>query len=121
MFKMFRLDRLTVRQRLISLAAAAVLTAVIIAGVGFVANSYSSDIAQRESTLVRMASNHKDVDTMHDSLRAYIVGQLLTMTFLGAITALGLYLLGVPYSLPFGILTGLVAIIPLRAMTADRV
>jgi predicted PurR-regulated permease PerM len=47
-----------------------------------------------------------------DSLRAYIVGQLLTMTFLGAITALGLYLLEVPYSLPFGILTGLVAIIP---------
>lgn len=47
-----------------------------------------------------------------DSLRAYIVGQLLTMTFLGAITALGLYLLDVPYSLPFGILTGLVAIIP---------
>ena len=47
-----------------------------------------------------------------DSLRAYIVGQLLTMTFLGAITALGLYLLAVPYSLPFGILTGLVAIVP---------
>jgi len=47
-----------------------------------------------------------------DSLRAYIVGQLLTMTFLGAITAVGLYLLDVPYSLPFGILTGLVAIIP---------
>lgn len=47
-----------------------------------------------------------------DSLRAYIVGQVLTMTFLGAITALGLYLLAVPYSLPFGILTGLVAIVP---------
>ena len=47
-----------------------------------------------------------------DSLRAYIVGQLLTMTFLGALTAVGLYLLAVPYSLPFGILTGLVAIIP---------
>jgi predicted PurR-regulated permease PerM len=47
-----------------------------------------------------------------DALRAYIVGQLLTMTFLGAITALGLYLLKVPYSLPFGIFTGLVAIIP---------
>src|SRR4051812_4444340 len=47
-----------------------------------------------------------------DSLRAYIVGQLLTMTFLGALTAIGLYLLAVPYSLPFGILTGLVAIIP---------
>jgi predicted PurR-regulated permease PerM len=47
-----------------------------------------------------------------DSLRAYIVGQLLTMTFLGAITALGLYVLDVPFWLPFGIFTGLVAIVP---------
>jgi predicted PurR-regulated permease PerM len=47
-----------------------------------------------------------------DSLRAYIVGQLMTMTFLGAITALGLYLLGVPFWGVFGIFTGLVAIIP---------
>ena len=47
-----------------------------------------------------------------DSLRAYIVGQVLTMTFLGAITALGLFLLDVPFSLPFGIFTGLVAIVP---------
>jgi len=47
-----------------------------------------------------------------DSLRAYIVGQLMTMSFLGAITALGLYVLNVPFSLPFGIFTGLVAIIP---------
>src|ERR1041385_1115711 len=47
-----------------------------------------------------------------DSLRAYIVGQLLTMTFLGAITALGLYVLDVPYWGVFGIFTGLVAIIP---------
>ena len=47
-----------------------------------------------------------------DSLRAYIVGQLMTMTFLGAITALGLWILNVPYSLVFGIFTGLVAIVP---------
>src|SRR5581483_9398826 len=47
-----------------------------------------------------------------DSLRAYIVGQLLTMSFLGAITALGLYLLDVPYWSVFGIFTGLVAIVP---------
>lgn len=47
-----------------------------------------------------------------DSLRAYIVGQVLTMTFLGAITALGLIALDVPFPLPFGIFTGLVAIIP---------
>lgn len=47
-----------------------------------------------------------------DSLRAYIVGQLLTMSFLGAITALGLWLLGVPFAFLFGIFTGLVAIVP---------
>jgi predicted PurR-regulated permease PerM len=47
-----------------------------------------------------------------DSLRAYIVGQIMTMTFLGAITALGLFVLQVPFWLPFGIFTGLVAIVP---------
>jgi predicted PurR-regulated permease PerM len=47
-----------------------------------------------------------------DALRAYIVGQLLTMTFLAALTALGLYLLGVPYWLTFGVFTGLVAVVP---------
>src|SRR5262249_26998243 len=47
-----------------------------------------------------------------DSLRAYIVGQLLTMTFLGAITALGLFVLDVPFWGVFGIFTGLVAVVP---------
>ena len=47
-----------------------------------------------------------------DSLRAYIVGQMLTMGFLGALTAVGLWLLDVPFWLPFGIFTGLVAIVP---------
>jgi predicted PurR-regulated permease PerM len=55
----------------------------------------------------------RDVLTdLADSLRAYIVGQLLTMTFLGAITALGLYALNVPFWGVFGIFTGLVAIVP---------
>jgi predicted PurR-regulated permease PerM len=47
-----------------------------------------------------------------DSLRAYIVGQLMTMTFLGALTAFGLWILNVPFWLPFGIFTGLVAVVP---------
>jgi predicted PurR-regulated permease PerM len=34
------------------------------------------------------------------------------MTFLAALTALGLYILGVPYWLTFGIFTGLVAVVP---------
>ncbi|HVZ77183.1 MAG TPA: AI-2E family transporter [Gemmatimonadaceae bacterium] len=54
-------------------------------------------------------------DTLHelgDTLRAFIVGQLLTMTVLGILTAIGLYILGAPYALTFGVFTGLVAIVP---------
>lgn len=47
-----------------------------------------------------------------DTLRAYIVGQLTTMAFLGTLTGLGLYLLGVPYYVAFGVFTGLVSIVP---------
>ena len=47
-----------------------------------------------------------------DALRAYIVGQLLAMTVLAFMTAVGLYLLDVPYWLTFGVFTGLVAVIP---------
>ncbi|MFL5621068.1 MAG: AI-2E family transporter [Gemmatimonadaceae bacterium] len=47
-----------------------------------------------------------------DALRAYIVGQLLTMTVLAALTAAGLYALNVPYWLTFGVFTGLVAVVP---------
>ncbi|MEX2109534.1 MAG: AI-2E family transporter [Gemmatimonadaceae bacterium] len=47
-----------------------------------------------------------------DGLRAYIVGQLLAMTVLAILTAIGLYLLDVPYWLTFGVFTGLVAVIP---------
>ena len=47
-----------------------------------------------------------------DTLRSYMVGQLLVMAFLAALTAMFLKLLGVPYWLTFGIFTGLVSIIP---------
>ena len=47
-----------------------------------------------------------------DSLRSYIVAQLLAMTVLAAFTAVGLWLLDVPYWLTFGIFTGAVAIVP---------
>lgn len=47
-----------------------------------------------------------------DALRAYIVGQLLTCTVLAAMTALGLWALGVPYFLTFGVFTGVVAVVP---------
>lgn len=45
-------------------------------------------------------------------LRSWIVGQLTAMVVLAALTAFGLYLLGVPYWLTFGVFTGAVAIVP---------
>jgi len=60
---------------------------------------------------------HRDLvrDVLHetaDTLRRWIVGQLLAMLILAGFTALGLYLLEVPFWLPFGIFTGVVAIVP---------
>jgi predicted PurR-regulated permease PerM len=47
-----------------------------------------------------------------DSLRAYIVGLLLAMTFLATLTAIGLYVLRVPYALTFAVFTGLAVVVP---------
>ena len=46
------------------------------------------------------------------TLRAWVVGQLLAMAVLAILTAIGLWILGVPFWLAFGIFTGLVAIVP---------
>lgn len=46
------------------------------------------------------------------TLRSWLVGQLLAMTVLAILTAIGLYALEVPYWLTFGVFTGAVAIIP---------
>ena len=46
------------------------------------------------------------------ALRAWTFAQLLAMLVLGVLTAFGLWLLGVPYWLTFGIFTGVVALVP---------
>ncbi|HEX6306761.1 MAG TPA: AI-2E family transporter [Longimicrobiales bacterium] len=46
------------------------------------------------------------------TLKAWIVGQILAMIVLGALTWVGLELLRVPYALAFGVFTGAVAIVP---------
>jgi predicted PurR-regulated permease PerM len=71
----------------------------------------------REWLIALFPPIHRDLvrDVLGDlgnSLRAYIVGQTTAMGVLAALTALGLWLLGVPYWLAFGIFTGLVAIVP---------
>jgi predicted PurR-regulated permease PerM len=71
----------------------------------------------REWLIALFPPIHRDLvrDVLSDcagSLRAYIVGLLLTMTFLGTLTASGLYFLHVPYALTFGVFTGLATIVP---------
>jgi predicted PurR-regulated permease PerM len=61
---------------------------------------------------VRRPFVHHILIELGGTLRSYIVGQLLTMAVLGSLTALGLYILGVPYALTFGVFSGLAAIVP---------
>ena len=50
--------------------------------------------------------------TLGRTLRAWSLAQLLAMTVLGVLTAIGLWLLDVPYWLTFGIFSGVAAIVP---------
>jgi predicted PurR-regulated permease PerM len=71
----------------------------------------------REWVIALFPPIHRDLvrDVLADlrtTLRAWIVGQLLAMVVLAVLTAIGLYLLDVPYYLTFGVFTGAVAIVP---------
>jgi predicted PurR-regulated permease PerM len=46
------------------------------------------------------------------TLRAWVIGQLTAMILLAALTTLGLWVLGVPYFLAFGVFAGVAAIVP---------
>jgi predicted PurR-regulated permease PerM len=46
------------------------------------------------------------------TLRAWAIGQITAMLILGLLTTLGLWVLGVPYFLAFGVFAGVAAIVP---------
>jgi len=71
----------------------------------------------REWLIALFPPIHRDLvrDVLADlgsTLRSWIVGQLFAMFVLAALTAIGLSALRVPFWLPFGVFTGLVAIVP---------
>ena len=71
----------------------------------------------REWLIALFPPIHRDLvrDVLSDAarqLRAYLVGLLMTMAFLGSLTAIGLYVLDVPYYVTFGVFTGLATIVP---------
>ena len=46
------------------------------------------------------------------TLRAWVLGQIIAMVLLAALTTLGLWALGMPYFLAFGVFAGVAAIVP---------
>ncbi len=71
----------------------------------------------REWLIALFPPIHRDLtrDVLSDAantLRSWITAQLLAMTLLGMLTAIGLSILKVPYALTFGVFTGAVVIIP---------
>ncbi len=52
------------------------------------------------------------LQSLGKTLRSWILAQLFTMAVLGALTAIGLWALNVPYWLTFGLFSGLAAIVP---------
>src|SRR3989449_11730523 len=71
----------------------------------------------RDGVISLFTPRHREIannifDDAAQTLRAWVVGQLIAMSVLALLTALGLWILGVPYWLAFGIFTGLVAIVP---------
>jgi predicted PurR-regulated permease PerM len=71
----------------------------------------------REWLIALFPPVHRDLvrDVLGDlatTLRSWIVGQLIAMFVLAVFTAIGLYALGVPYWLTFGVFTGAVAVVP---------
>ena len=71
----------------------------------------------RERLIVLFPPVHRDLvrnvfSDLGRMLRAWLVGQIIAMLLLAVLTAIGLYLLRVPYWLTFGVFTGLAAIVP---------
>lgn len=74
-------------------------------------------VLYRNGLISLVAPRHRPIairvfDDLAQTLRAWVVGQLLAMAVLAILTAVGLWMLGVPFWLAFGIFTGLVAIVP---------
>lgn len=52
------------------------------------------------------------LDALHSTLQGWLIGKVFSMAVVGVLTALGLWLLGVPLALTLGILTALLTFIP---------
>lgn len=70
------------------------------------------DLAVQWTPPRHRAATRDVLTTLGTTLRAWVFAQLFNMVVLGILTAIGLWALGVPYWLAFGIFTGIAAIVP---------
>lgn len=56
---------------------------------------------------------HATLHACGNDLRAWLLGQLVAMTFVGVLSAIGLWLVGVPNAIALGLLVGLLDFVPL--------
>lgn len=71
----------------------------------------------REGLIALVPPLHRELardilSELGNTLRSWIVGQIIAMLVLGALTYIGLELLNVPYALAFGVFTGVAVIVP---------
>ena len=52
------------------------------------------------------------LEDVNGTIRAWVLGQIIAMVLLAALTTLGLWALGMPYFLAFGVFAGVAAIVP---------
>ena len=52
------------------------------------------------------------LDAAGEALRKWLMGQLVAMLFVGVLTAIGLWIAGVPLAIPLGILSGVLDFVP---------
>ncbi len=87
--------------------------AVVVMAIYFALNPalYRGGVLTLVSPKHRAVASRILVD-MAATLRAWVTGQLLAMAIFAAFTAVGLWALGVPYWLAFGLFAGLAAMVP---------
>jgi predicted PurR-regulated permease PerM len=75
-------------------------------------------LSRKESHL---AATKDFLDSVEHQLSGWVRGELILMTVIGAMTFVGLTILGVPYALPLAILAGLLEILPSLGPTISAV
>jgi predicted PurR-regulated permease PerM len=96
-----------------ALGALGTLTLIVITGVYLAADPglYRRGVLSL-LPLARRADFAEALDRSAEGLRKWLLGQSLSMLFVGAATALGLLALSVPLALAIGLISGLLAFIP---------